>query len=63
MGNNIELADRLDAVSEELTGIAQILFIMYEKEFAQEASALHLLTLSKIVEGYGKQVSDLARNT
>lgn len=57
MEQNIDNADRLAAISEELMGMAQILFIMYENEI----SDIHLLTLSKTVERYSKELSEIER--
>ena len=57
MENRIDVADRLAAISEELMGAAQILFIMYENDL----SAVHLMMLSKTVERYSKEISEIEK--
>ena len=57
MERNIDISDRLAAISDELMGMAQILFIMYENE----KSAVHMLMLSKTAERYSKAISDIAK--
>lgn len=60
MEGYVDHADRMDAISDELKGIAQILFLMYEEESLHGTSAFHFLMLSKTVERYCMEISEIA---
>ena len=61
MSDRTDAADSLSAVSDELAGIAEILFIMYERDFLQGLPADHLLVLSKLIERYSSKISGVAK--
>ena len=50
---NLEIADRLHAISDEIIGVTRILMIMYENEVKNGDAAEHFLTLKNVVEECG----------
>ena len=59
--SNLEIADRLHALSDEIIGASRILMIMYENEVKNGDTAEHFLTLKNTVEGYGKEIREIAK--
>ena len=59
--SNLEIADRLHSISDEIIGVSRILLIMYENEIKNGDTAEHFLTLKNTVEGYGKEIREIAK--
>ena len=61
MENRIDIADRLCAVTDELKGLSNILFFIYEKELqdGSEDTANAVITLSKMVGRYCKELNEI----
>ena len=58
--SKLEVADHLQAISDEIIGVSRILMIMYENEVRNGDTAEHFLTLKNMVEGYGKEIREIA---
>ena len=61
MENRIDIADRLCAVTDELKGMSNILFFIYEKEMqdGSEDTASAVIALSKMVGRYCNELIDI----
>lgn len=57
---NIEIADRLDALAEEVQGLSEILSIMRESADLQGTSSAYLLTLGKVTERYSWELREIS---
>ena len=57
---NIEIADRLDALAEEIQGLSEILSIMRESADLQGTSSAYLLTLGKVTEHYSRELREIS---
>ena len=58
--NNLDISDRMHSISDELKGLAEILFIMYENEVMQGSPAEYYLMLRRMVAEYGEEIKELA---
>ena len=56
----IDLADRVNAISDELVGISRILFIMYEYEMRNGGGAEQFIPLASLIGGFGRELKDIA---
>lgn len=61
MNRNVEAADRLDAVAEELQGLSEILSIMRESAELQGMSSAYMLTLSKVTGHYSQELREISK--
>lgn len=58
--SNIEIADRLDALAEEIQGLSEILSIMREGADLQGTSSAYLLMLGKVTERYSRELREIS---
>ena len=61
LNRNVEAADRLDAVAEELQGLSEILSIMRENAELQGTSSAYLLTLGKVTGHYSQELREISK--
>ena len=61
MKNNIDVADRLADISDEIKGYSEILFMMYEAEYRTGSHANALLALSKTMERYSRKIEEAVK--
>ena len=61
MNRNLEAADRLDALAEELAGLSEILSIMRESAELQGTSSAYLLTLGKVTEHCSQELREISK--
>ena len=57
----VDIADRLNEISADLKGVAEILFILREYEAAGSGGAERLLTLRNAVERHSQELSEIAK--
>lgn len=53
---NIDTADRIDAIAEELIGVSRLLLMLQVREGRE-----HFLTLAKVCERHGLELMELAK--
>ena len=53
---NIDTADRIDAIAEELIGVSRLLLMLQVREGGE-----HFLTLAKVCERHGLELMELAK--
>ena len=56
----VDIADRLNEISEDMLGVAEILFIMRQYDAAGSGGAESLLNLRKVVERHSQQIHEIA---